>query len=91
MDWAHIPNVGDVLIVVDAGSGWLEAKLLPDRATKEVIGMLRELFCRLGVPDTLVSDNAKEFVSKHLKSWLENIGCRQVLAPIYHPPIKWVG
>ncbi len=26
MDWAHVKNVGEVLVIVDAGAGWFQIK-----------------------------------------------------------------
>eukprot|EP00733_Pompholyxophrys_punicea_P001008 Pompholyxophrys_punicea_v1_NODE_416_length_2017_cov_2.186544.p3 type:complete len:112 gc:universal NODE_416_length_2017_cov_2.186544:1428-1093(-) len=39
-DWAHGPNQGDIFILVDAGSGWIEAVLSRSRDAegKEDIG-----------------------------------------------------
>ena len=79
MDWAHIPSRGNILIVVDSGSGWIEAFPCKERSSQEIIECLRQCFCRFGIPTTLVSDNAKEFTSTELAS------CHQTFTPIYNP------
>jgi hypothetical protein len=50
-----------------------------------VVRCLRECFCRFGVPHTVVSDNAKEFIAEELESWLRNQGCHVMHTPIYSP------
>ena len=85
MDHAFIPNIGIVLIMVDAYSGWPEVVRVNDRHARTVQNVLRTVFSRNGVPMALVSDNAAEFSDRILIEWLENIGCRPVKTPPYHP------
>ena len=85
MDWADIPSVGNVLIIVDAGSGWMEAFPTKDRTSGTVIKCLRAVFTRFGIPVVLVSDNAKEFVSQELNLWLERQGVSKMESPPYFP------
>ena len=85
MDWLYSSTHGEVLIIADAGSGWLEAFQCKDRASSTVIECLREIFSRFGVPTLLVSDNAKEFVSVQLSHWLQSQGCTQMHSPPYSP------
>ena len=66
MDWAHVKGIGDVLILVDAGSGWIEAFPMCDRTSASVIKCLRTVFTRFGVAETLVSHNAPEFISDEI-------------------------
>jgi hypothetical protein len=70
MDWAFVPRAGNILIIVDSFSGWIEAFPLPDRSTAKVMHCLRSVFTRFGVPEVLVSDNAPEFVADSLLAWL---------------------
>ena len=85
MDHGHIPDVGLLLILVDAFSGWPEVVRVPDRSAQTVKGVLREIFSRNGVPNVLVSDNAAEFHDRELCEWLQQIGCRPLKTPPYHP------
>jgi hypothetical protein len=85
IDWAYIKDVGEILIMVDAGSGWIEAKLCPNRETDSVIACLSALFGVFGIPKTVVSDNAKEFVSDALSSFLKANGCEKIESPVYSP------
>ena len=56
MDWAHVKGIGDILILVDAGSGWIEAFPMCDRTSASDIKCLQMVFMRFGVAETLVSD-----------------------------------
>ena len=85
MDWADVPGAGLVLVVVDAGSGWIMAFPTRDRSSKTVIKCLRTVFTRFGVPELMVSDNRKEFVSREVNLWLERQGVRKMESPPYFP------
>lgn len=85
MDWAYIKDAGNVLIVVDAGTGWIEAFQTHNRSTVTVINCLRTVFTRFGIPKLLVSDNAPEFISDDLLTWLSNQGTDKRESPPYFP------
>ena len=76
MDWAYIQEVGNILINVDAGSGWIEVFICGNRPTEKVIHCLSAIFGRFGVLHTLVSDNAKELSATNLSR-----GYRRKAAP----------
>ena len=78
VDWGRVPGVGDILVVVDAGSGWVEAARVPDRSTESVITMLRRMFSMFGVPKNLVTDHGDGIVSEKLTEWLRRSGCTLV-------------
>ena len=63
-DWAYDEEVGEILVVVDAGSGWIEAFPRSNRATKGVMEALQALFGRFGMPRTFVTDNGMELVAR---------------------------
>ena len=75
-DWLFESEKGNILIIADAGSDWLEAFPCTDRSTRIVVRCLQTIFSRFGIPYTVVSDNRKEFVSKDLKDWLAAQGCK---------------
>lgn len=86
IDWAYVSELSiNVLIIVDAGSGWIEAFPTSSRETKYVIKSLRTVFSRFGVPQVVVSDNAQEFKSVELNNWLLAIGVKKIEVPIYSP------
>lgn len=85
MDWAFVPEAGNILIVVDAFSGWIEAFPSKDRSADSVLKCLRTVFCRFGVPEVVVSDNGAEFTSATLLNWLHANGARKLESPPYSP------
>ena len=85
IDWAYSRDVGNILIIVDSGSGWIEAFRTKERTTENVIKCLRTVFTRFGIPECIVSDNAPEFISKEFLAWIENQGARKIESPPYFP------
>ena len=47
------------LAVVDALSKWVEIKPMNTTTTEATVKVLHELFCRFGIPFSLVSDNGR--------------------------------
>jgi hypothetical protein len=85
IDWAYTKEVGEVLVIVDSGSGWIEAFKCNDRSSQSVIKCLEAVFSRFGPAETVVSDNAKEFVSGDLNQWIEAQGAIKMESPPYFP------
>ena len=85
MDWGYVKDQGNILVIVDAGSGWIEAIPAGNRTSQTVKVYLSQIFARFGIPRTLVSDNGPEFVSSDLKQWCESLGIKKMESPIYHP------
>lgn len=73
------------LILIDAFSKWPEVKIVPDMSSGTLIRILRDIFAQQGLPDTIVSDNGRSFVSEEFQRYLESMGIKQVLAAPYHP------
>ena len=67
MDWGYVKDQGNILVIVNAGSGWIEAFPAGNRTSQTVKVYLSQIFARFGIPRTLVSDNGPEFVSSDLK------------------------
>ena len=83
-DWCHIPNIGNVLVVVDSASGWIECSLPQARTSTNVIETLSSIFSRFGVCKYLVTDNAPEFVSRELNDFCRSNGIAKMESPMYH-------
>ena len=84
-DWGYVEDQGNILVIVDAGSGWIEAFPAGNGTSQTVKVYLSQIFARFGIPRTLVSDNGPEFVSSDLKQWCESLGIKKMESPIYHP------
>ena len=85
MDWGYVKDQSNILVIVDAGSGWIEAFPAGNRTSETVKIYLSQIFARFGIPKTLVSDNGPEFVSGDLKQWCESLGIKKIESPVYHP------
>ena len=83
-DWCHVAGEGNLLLLVDAESGWIEATLLKERTTDKIISCLSALCSRFGVPKTLVSDNGPEFTSEAMNQWCAKNGIEKMESPPYH-------
>jgi len=68
--------MGIVFIAVDAATNYMDAIPCSNRSLNTVKKCLSRLFGIFGLPRTVVSDNALEFVA--LKEWLMGIGVRLV-------------
>ena len=52
-----------LLVCVDGFSSWLQAYAMPDQTAGRIAGILIEMFCRLGHPQFLHSDQGRNFES----------------------------
>ena len=84
-DWGYDKDQRNILTIVGAGSGWIEALPAGKRTSETVKTYLSQIFAILGIPKTLVSDNGPEFVSDDLKQWCESLGIKKMESPVYHP------
>ena len=90
--WARIhidlagPCFGHMfLVLIDAHTKWLEVILLSSTTSKVIIENLKMIFARLGLPETVVSDNASYFVSQEFENFLQRNGIRHITSAPYHP------
>ena len=90
--WArvHIDLAGPFLghmfmVLIDAHSKWLEVIPLSSTTSGGIIENLRMIFARLGLPETLVSDNAPYFSSREFEEFLRRNGIKHVTSAPYHP------
>ena len=85
MDWGYVKDQGNILVIFDAGSSWMEAFPAGNRISETVKIYLSQIFAKFGIPKTLVSNNGPEFVSGGLKQWCESLGIKKMESPVYHP------
>ena len=53
----YVKDQCNVLVIVDAGSGWLEAFAAGKRTSETVKVYLSQIFARFGISKSLLSDN----------------------------------
>lgn len=85
IDFAGPINGFQFLIVVDSHSKWVEIFKTKTATSDFVIGRLREIFCRFGLVNTLVSDNGSQFTSEEFKHFVQANGVNHVLTAPGHP------
>ena len=90
--WSHIhidfagPFMNHMfLIIIDAGSKWIEAFPMLTSTSKATIQHLKTLFSQFGLPDILVSDNGSCFTSAEFQDFLLSNGIKHWKSAPYHP------
>jgi hypothetical protein len=73
------------LVVVDAHSKWLEAKVVNSATSQSTIQQLRTLFATHGLPEMLVTDNGSVFTSAEFHEFTQRNGIKHVKTAPYHP------
>ena len=73
------------LLLIDAHSKWLEVHATNSATSAVTIELMRKTFSSLGLPETIVLDNAAIFTSEEFAEFLKRNGIRHVRAPPYHP------
>lgn len=64
-----LPSGDYILVVVDYYTRYKEVKTCRTITSSEIIGMLKDIFSRLGNPVSLTSDNGRQFSSEDFKSF----------------------
>lgn len=72
-------------IVVDSHSKWPEVVPMSSTTSTATVNVLRDIFSRLGLPKTLVSDNGPQFIADEFKGFLRQNGVKHVTSSPYHP------
>ncbi|XP_062550299.1 uncharacterized protein K02A2.6-like [Armigeres subalbatus] len=73
------------LLVVDSYSKWPEVVQTNRITTTATIRILRNLFARLGMPETLVSDNGTQFTSAEFAEFCSSNGIQHITTAPFHP------
>jgi len=78
-----------IFVLIDYFSKWVE--IFPSRlaTTKNISRILEsQIFCRFGIPKTIVTDNGPCFISSSFKSCLKQWGVSHFLIPPYTPQVN---
>lgn len=73
-----------ILLIVDAYSKWPEAFPLNSSDTKVAWVLYREIFCRYGAPDMLLSDRGQNFLSKLITELCKIFDVTRLRTSSYH-------
>lgn len=74
------------LIICDAFSKWIDVKLVQTHSSEELITLLYNVFAVFGLPQTLVTDNERSFVSELFKEFCTKYNIALLHSPEYHAP-----
>jgi hypothetical protein len=75
-----------ILNVIDHLSGWAESYPLTNKTNESVWACLRDdFFPRHGFPETLITDNGREFTARVFQEYLTGVGVKQITTTVYHP------
>lgn len=74
-----------ILVVVDAHTKWIEAVPMKHANTAGTIRCLRSMFCRFGVPRTIVSDNGTQFTSQEFATFVARNNIVHLRTAPFHP------
>ncbi|XP_055605612.1 uncharacterized protein K02A2.6-like [Uranotaenia lowii] len=85
MDYAGPIDGWYFLILVDAFSKWPEVVPTKRITTEATLAILRGIFARFGMPETLVSDNGRQFVSEQFERFCDQNGIQHLKTPPFHP------
>ncbi|XP_074026021.1 uncharacterized protein K02A2.6 isoform X1 [Leptinotarsa decemlineata] len=78
-------KVGMYFILTDSYSKWLEVyQMSTNRTSRKTEEVLRDIFSRFGLPETVVSDNGPQFVSENIKQFFTRNGILHITTPPYH-------
>ena len=81
----YVKDPGNISVIVDAGSDWIEAFHAGNRTSETVKVNLSQMFARFGITKTLASNIGPENVGGDLKQWCESLEIKKMESPIYHP------
>ena len=75
-----------ILTIIDFCTGWAEAFPLPNKTNESVWNAFANGFiCRHGVPEVIITDNAKEFTAFEFERYLSQIGIEHRTTTPVHP------
>ena len=74
-----------LIVLLDMHSKWPEVKAVSNINTHSVTTFLSELFSRWGLPEEIITDNGRQFVSSDFEQFLSQLGIRHCKTALYHP------
>ena len=78
-------NGSTYIVLVDYYSRFVEVQKLTSTTSANVIAFLKPMFCRYGIPATLISDNGPQFSSAEMKQFAEAYGLHHITTSPYYP------
>lgn len=79
------PSERFLIVLIDYMSKWVEVACTGQITSGKVISFLETVFGREGFPETVVTDNGSQFVSREMEEYLSECGIRHVRSALYNP------
>ena len=73
------------LLIVDSFSRFPEVVQLFSTSSQTVVGILKSVFARFGIPEILVTDNGPQYASKHIAKFAKSYGYQHTTSSPYYP------
>nr|XP_011463605.1 PREDICTED: uncharacterized protein LOC105351322 [Fragaria vesca subsp. vesca] len=74
------------IVIVDYNTKWIEAEPFATITTEKVINFLwRNLYCRFGVPQAIITNNGTQFDNDTFREFLSQLGTAIFYASLAHP------
>jgi len=75
-----------LLVGVDYFTKSIEAEPLASILTKSVQkNFWRSMVCRFGIPNTIITNNDRQFIDRGLQSFYEDLGIKSITTSVEHP------
>jgi transposase InsO family protein len=74
-----------LLVVVDKYSKWIEARPITKLRAEQAVSFFTDIIHRLGVPNSIITDNGSQFTSKKFLEFCDNYHIRVDWAAVTHP------
>ena len=75
-----------IVVVIDYGTKWAEARAIPDAAATTIVPFLYEdIICRHGFPKEIISDRGTTFANELIRTLCQNYQIKHHLSAPYHP------
>lgn len=79
-------SVRFLLVVIDYFTKWVEAEPLTTITGTQVKKFLwKNIICRFGLPQILISNNGRQFAEDYVKSWCTDLHTKQRFISVAHP------
>jgi len=74
-----------LLVLQDYFTKWVEVVPIPDQTAAQIVSAVTKIFCSLGIPEVLHSDQGRNFESLLLRETLKAFGTSKSHTTAYHP------
>ena len=73
------------ILIVDYATRYPEAIPLRNTSSKTIADALVQYYCRVGIPEELVSDQGSNFISYLMAQLYDQLGIAKIQTSVYHP------